>query len=259
MELYGIGVDVSSEEEDELNILSDVSLDESDYPLHNDALLSALYLDQPPRSDAAMGPEKSDLVSLQAGEKDLQMEERSAENPCEKSEKLVDENEPSSPTKNETFKLSSKLTEEQQQSVAAAVLPSDPQEVSESVTSGNSQRSKEKADSLTTLSSYFVKGQGSLEAAIVSAIGLEKLTRLGRVSSARITVGNLQIEPSFAKEILICQQEKKRTSKSGSSIPLPVQSTKRYSVHVHYTFKQSKHCVPGLGGVRNEATSYIML
>ena len=237
MELYGIGVDVSSEEEDELNILSDVSLDDFDYPLHNEALLSALCLDQPPRNDVTTGQEKNNLVSIHAGESGLQTEEKSTENPCGKLEQLivgVDKNEPSVPTKNEPFMLSSKLTEEQQ-SIAAAVLPSDSQEGSESVTSGCSQRSKEKTDSLTTLSSYFAKGQSSLEAVIVSAIGLEKLTRLGRVSSACITVGSLQIDPSFARDILTRQQEKKKTSKAGSSIPLPVHSTKRYSVC--YIFK----------------------
>jgi hypothetical protein len=240
--VYGVGIDVSSEEEDELNILSDVSLDESDYPLHNEALLSALYFDQPTTSGITAAVEQegsTDLASLHAGEGDLQtVGKKGAEEGGERSEQPVvdvDEKECSIPTKNEPFKLSSKLNEEQQ---STDILPSGtqqdgngPDQVSSvgSVISDSSQRSKEKTDSLTALSSYFIKGQSSLEAAIVSAIGIEKLTRLGRVGSARITVGSLQIEPSFAEEMLTQQQETKRMSKAGSSIPLPIHSTKRYS------------------------------
>lgn len=219
LELYGVGVDVSSEEEDELNVLSDVSLDDSDYPLHNEALLS-------------------NLMNLQSGEDDHQTEGNSIQNAEEKPVDN-DENEHSVPTKNEPFKLSSKLSEEQQSVAAVTDSPGSPQQdgtgseqVSSvrSVTSDSSQRSKE-TDSLTALSSYFVKGQSSLESAVVSAIGLEKLTQLGRVGSARITVGSLQVEPSFAEEILTQQQEKKRAGKSGSSIPMPLHSTKRYDTN----------------------------
>ena len=237
LELYGVGVDMSSEEEDELNILSDVSLDESDYPLHNEALLSALYLDHPPTSGVASEQERGGLVSLQAGQKDLQTKEKSVE-AGEKSEQRVvvdvGENVPLIPSKNEVFKLSSKLAQEEQ-SVTDTALPSGTQGGSSpenvchvgSVTSDHSQeRSKEKVDSLTALSSYFIKGQSSVEAAIVSTIGLEKLTQLSRVGSARITVGSLQVEPSFAREILTRQQEKKRTGKAGTGLPLPINSTK---------------------------------
>ena len=248
LQLYGVGIDVSSEEEDELNILSDVSLDESDYPLHNEVLLSALYFNQPTVSGVAAEQERNNLVSLQAGQKDIQTERKGVEEAGERSEQLavdVDENEPSVPTKSEPFKVLSKLSEEQQSVTAASDLPSGtqegngPEQVSSvgSMTSDSSQRSKEKIESLTALSSYFVKGQSSLEAAIVSAIGLEKLTQLGRVGSARITVGSLQIEASFAKEVLTQQQENKRAGKTGSSIPLPIHSTKRYKLYQYRAFK----------------------
>ena len=71
LELYGVGIDASSEEEDELNILSDVSLDESDYPLHNEVLLSALYFDQPTTTSGVTAEQGTNLVSLQAREGDL--------------------------------------------------------------------------------------------------------------------------------------------------------------------------------------------
>ena len=241
LELYGVGVDVSSEEEDELNVLSDVSLDDSDYPLHNEALLSALYFDRPTASDVTAEQEETNLMNLQSGEDDHQTEGNSIQNAEEKPVDN-DENEHSVPTKSEPFKLSSKLSEEQQSVAAVTDSPGSPrqdgtgsEQVSSvrSVTSDSSQRSKEKTktDSLTALSSYFVKGQSSLESAVVSAIGLEKLTQLGRVGSACITVGSLQVEPSFAEEILTQQQEKKRAGKSGSSIPMPLHSTKRYDTN----------------------------
>ena len=247
LELYGVGIDTSSEEEDELNILSDVSLDESDYPLHSEVLLSALYFDQPTTTSGATAEQEgTNLVNLQAREGDLQTEEGKEAGERRSEQLIVDsgENECSVPTKTEAFKLSSKLSEEQQDIAAATdLLPSGtqkdgnggPEKVSSvgSMTSDSSQRIKEKTDSLTALSSYFVKGQSSLEEAIVSAIGLEKLTQLGRVGSARITVGSLQIEPSFAKEILTQQQEKKRAGKTDSNVPLPIHSTKRYrTVHI---------------------------
>lgn len=238
LELYGVGVDVSSEEEDELNVLSDVSLDDSDYPLHNEALQSALYFDRPTASGVTAEQEETNLMNLQSGEDDHQTKGNGIQNAEEKPVDN-DENEHSVPTKNEPFKLSSKLSEEQQSIAAVTDSPGSPQQdgtgseqVSSvrSVTSDSSQRSKE-TDSLTALSSYFVKGQSSLESAVVSAIGLEKLTQLGRVGSARITVGSLQVEPSFAEEILTQQQEKKRAGKSGSSIPMPLHSTKRYDTN----------------------------
>lgn len=243
LELYGVGVDVSSEEEDELNLLSDVSLDESDYPLHNEGLLSALYFDQPTTSGVTAEKEGANLASLQAGEDNLPIEGKGVMNTKEKVDQLVVDNndgsEHSVPTKNEPFRLSSKLSEEQDGVAATKDLSSGPRdgngpEQVSSVGSGSPQRSKEKTDSLTALSSYFTKGQSSLEAAMVSAIGLEKLTQLGRVGSARITVGSLQIEPSFAEEILTQQQEKKRMGKTVSSIPLPVHSIKRYDAHLYH-------------------------
>ena len=249
-ELYNVGVDLSSEEEDEVGILSDVSLNEPDYPLHDDALISALYLGHSPMTGAATEQEKRSLteVSLQVRQKDLQTEEEDVEKADERPEQSIaklHEDEPLFLSTGGTFKLASKLTKEQRSVSATAVSPYDLQQgnghnsisSAESATTERSlQRGKEKPDSLTTLSSYFVRGRGSLEAAIVSAIGLEKLTQLGRVGSVRITVGSLEIVPSFAKEILARQPEKKeRVGKAGpSNIPLPIHSSRRCDLRTSY-------------------------
>ena len=250
------GVDINTSSEEDCDISGDVSLDESDYPLHNEVLLSALYsLDHPECTGG--GAEHHDHshppdggVHLDKPETDdvmnLQEEEGGGR---AKSEQLkIDKDASPFPANTKPPKLSSKLFS-QRQTVAAMAVPSVSQEgggkmqeedgsdmvsnVGGSVTSSCGQKSKEKTDSLATLSSYFVKGQGSLEAAIVSAIGLERLTQLGRVGSARITIDSLQIGPSFAQQILTHHRLKKKTGQAGSNIPVPTNSSKRYSIS-HY-------------------------
>lgn len=219
LEFHGVGVDVSSEEEEEdLIISSDVSLDESDIPLHSDILLSAEQSQDGPASGVDPESEGSGLVGLKVGARPAQV--------------IIDERQATVPAEFEPSKLSSKLSH--QQNVASTSLPSDSQTRDEpakasrvgSAASSHDRLGKVKTDSLTTLSSYLAKDHNSLETAIVSAIGLEKLTQLGRVGSARITMGSLKLEPSFIRQILT-QHTEKRVGKAHSSILLPTHSTKR--------------------------------
>lgn len=236
LKVCGIDVEISSEEEYDVNdVLSDVSLDESDYPLHNEQLLSALYSLGPPHSttDGVCPEDEGEcLVNVEEQEEKRATTEQSEIN---KSPPLVP------PPKTEPPKLASKLSKKQQQSTPAMTgathAPnregelSEPDMVSnvESVTLTHSQQSKVKTDSLTKLSAYFVKGQSALETEIVSAIGLERLTQLGRVGSARLTVASVQMEPSFARQILTQHRERKKKTVHaiGSNVPLPSHSTKR--------------------------------
>ena len=220
--VHDLDVVLSSDEE---HILSDVSLDESDYPLHNGALVSALHsLDQPPPATG---------TTDNHGEPDLtkQGEEKMAKS----EDSTVSERQPSLPTSSEgTTKLSSKLS---QDTTVASVTCEQPRDTGSedketspgSVSSSHAhyQDSKTKTDSLTTLSSHFVKGQSSLEAAILSAIGLDRLTQLGRVGSARITIGDLRLEAWHIRVMLTQHKEKTRVGKPVSSIPPPAHSTKR--------------------------------
>ena len=227
----GIDINTSSEEEYGMdNILSDISLDESDYPLHDAALLSALYsLDTTqPTSGSGGGhkPERQRMVSF-----DKEEEEDGV-----KTEEVVGDKINSSVSdKDESQKLSSKLSRERRVKDAALSVGGLEEGGADKVTTAvepvspsHTHQTKAKTDSLTTLSSYFVKGQSSLETAIVSAVGLEKLTHLGRVSSVRLTVDSLKIEPSFAKQILTQNRGKKSTFKAGSNVGIPpAYATKR--------------------------------
>lgn len=57
----------------------------------------------------------------------------------------------------------------------------------------------------------------SLESAILRSVGMEKLTRLGRVTSARVMVENLQLDTSAVESI--CSTHRKKAS---SRIPQPL-------------------------------------
>ena len=246
-DLMACGVDINTSSEEDYDILDDVSLDESDYPLHSEALLSALYSLDHPQSTGGEADHHSHPHPIGSGlldkpEKDVQMNLQE-EKEDERAKSGIDKNGHPIPAKTEPPKLSSKLSS-LGQSVTTTAVPTGFQKGGEnmqergrsdvvsnvggSVTSSRGQRNKEKTDSLTTLSSYFVKGRGSLEAAIVSAIGLERLTQLGRVGSARITIDSLQIDPSSAQQILTHHREKKKTGQDGSNIPVPTNSSKRY-------------------------------
>ena len=229
----GIDINTSSEEEYGMdNILSDISLDESDYPLHDAALLSALYsLDGTQPTSGSGGGHKSERQRMVSFNKEEEEEEDGV-----KTEEVVGDKINSSVSdKDESQKLSSKLSRERRVKDAALSVGGLEDGGADKVTTAvepvspsHSHQTKAKTDSLTTLSSYFVKGQSSLETAIVSAVGLEKLTQLGRVSSVRLTVDSLKIEPSFAKQILTQNRGKKSTFKAGPSVPIPpAYATKR--------------------------------
>ena len=252
-DLLACGIDINTNSDEDCHISSDVSSDESDYPLHNEALLSALYslnnphpasgevngLNHPKLSGVSVNlyePDSHHLTSLQ--------EERGEIGEKASKVAMVTEDQSSTAADKKPPKLSSKLSSLEQAVIATAVSgvsqesddmfrkgvePDKDSNASSSVASTHGQGDKAKPDSLATLSSYFVKGQGSLESAMVSAIGLEKLTQLGRVGSARITVGSLKIDPSFAQQVLTQRRETKRNGQAGSNIPLPSHSTKRYT------------------------------
>lgn len=86
-----------------------------------------------------------------------------------------------------------------------------------------------KTDSMSTLSSHF-SGR-SLESAIVSSVGMERLTCLGRVTSARVSVDGLELDTSAVDDILASSRQKKKSSKSGLKMASSqVESSTRYSI-----------------------------
>ncbi len=67
----------------------------------------------------------------------------------------------------------------------------------------------------SSASSLFGLQDRTLESAIVQAVGMERLTRLGRVTSARVVVETLQLDPSALDTIHSLQRKKKgRTTDS---------------------------------------------
>ena len=78
-----------------------------------------------------------------------------------------------------------------------------------------------RTDSLSTLSSFMGRHDKSLESAILSLIGMEKLTKLGRVSSARVRIERLHVDHSAIDSVYAIQRKKKAASK----LPLPVQQS----------------------------------
>jgi len=83
-----------------------------------------------------------------------------------------------------------------------------------------------KTDSLSTLSSFMGRHDRSLETAILRLIGMEKLTKLGRVNSARVRIECLQVDYSAVQNIRSVQKRKT------ASAPLPELSCAR-CLHSH--------------------------
>ena len=94
---------------------------------------------------------------------------------------------------------------------------SPPSQNQESEVEGSSDR----IDSWSSLS-LFGRQDKALEATILQAVGMEKLTRLGRVTSARVAVERLQLDANAAKEM----QRRKRVSKTPQHAVVP---SSRYS------------------------------
>ena len=80
------------------------------------------------------------------------------------------------------------------------------------VSSARSHRDGMKTESISTLSSHF-SGR-SLESTIVNSVGMEKLTHLGRVTTARVSVDALELDTSVVDDILTSSQRRKNKRNS---------------------------------------------
>ena len=170
--------------------VDDISLTEPDYPLHNkDLLARLLYEDhgEPPTVDTTPlctdSNKGNDTATL---DNPPQVTSVDAE-PSQKS--ATDDTLPQgSPLHNDhandfpSSKLSSKLAQEASQSG-------------------------------TTLSSYLGSGERSLESSIVRALGMEKLTSMGRVSRARVCVESLEVETALMDQVLSQRQSERNDKK----------------------------------------------
>ena len=73
--------------------------------------------------------------------------------------------------------------------------------------------------SVTSLSSLFgEQSAASLEEDIARNVGLEQLTRLSRATCVRVVVGNLQVEPTALRSIIVTHTTA-TTKKNQSSVP----------------------------------------
>ena len=93
------------------------------------------------------------------------------------------------------------------QSIPSEQTGSQQYQVSETL---SSELEAGQTDSLSTLSSFMGRHDRSLETAILRLIGMEKLTKLGRVNSARVQIECLQVDHSAVQNIHAVQKKKKR-------------------------------------------------
>lgn len=100
--------------------------------------------------------------------------------------------------------------------------------------------SSDRIDSWSSLS-FFGRQDKALEATILQAIGMEKLTRLGRVTSARVTVEHLQLDASAAKNI----QRRKKISGTLQ----PVVPSSRYIAICQHSLVCKAHSMMAVGQV----------
>ncbi len=187
---------------------SDISMDESDYPLRDGSLLQQLLY-----SGEAVGG----LTDKRSGE-GLQMENVSPiVRPGE------DESCPPLPSRAET---------DESVPVTGSGPPAQPSTAPDptskplhvpstaSLTQGSSAAaSTGTTDDWSSVSSLFGLKDRSLESAIVQAVGMEKLTRLGRVTSARVVVESLQLDPAALETIHSLQRRKKSRRVEVSRVP----------------------------------------
>lgn len=72
------------------------------------------------------------------------------------------------------------------------------------------------AESVSSLASFFTSGQKSaesVESVVLHSVGMERLTRLGRVTSVRVTVEKLQLAP-MGIEVVKSQEKNKKLSRA---------------------------------------------
>ena len=68
------------------------------------------------------------------------------------------------------------------------------------------------AESISSLASFFTSGQKSVESVesvVLHSVGMERLTKLGRVTSVRVTVEKLQLAPVGIEVVKSFQEDKK--------------------------------------------------
>lgn len=203
----------ASPSSDEDVIESDLSMNESDYPLRNESLLQKLlYSDQPPAGHANGKP--YDVLEKAQVEEPPPLEDDSTKAGSDGTVPVSTAN--GTPTQSIT---------------STAVIPTskpphEPPTTSATHTSSRaaSTTTTNTTDDWSSISSLFGSQDRTLESAIVQAVGIEKLTRLGRVTSARVMIESLQLDPSALDRIHSLQRKTKGRI-VGSQIPWSAETT----------------------------------
>lgn len=196
-ELVCLGVSSGEDSEDDIIAgLDDISVAESDYPLHDQHLLAKLLYDEDYTATSHKPLEADCRHDIDPSPPDLNVEEN------QDIPKDIPQPQASLDSKSHT----------QEQKLTSKVTIKDP------------------LSSRTALSSYLGSGEKSLEGSIVRNLGLQKLTELGRVSRARVAVKSLSVETGLVHRVLTQRGNKLTSRETRSLFPLSGASTAaRYS------------------------------
>ena len=231
-ELICLGI--SSDEDDSDGIvlgLDDISVTETDYPLHDKDLLSKLLYGGDREVDPVGDMDKDRNITASDGVNELGVDTQATPKPTvrdtnSKHNPLSDgvvlqsrhERESSHPTPPGAHPLQTQAPNTEV--LPATKLTSKLSTMKKNGSGTDLNSGDDNGSSLTTLSSYLSLGERSLESVIVRSLGVERLTRLGRVTRARVCIDTLEVDCALVDKVVDQRQTKRTGSRHKSQIPL---------------------------------------
>lgn len=188
----------------------ELSVNESDYPLHDSSLLEKLLYS---RTDHNASPSGQPLPIGQKPPSDkTQLSDWQPSAPEQRLPPSVPMATLSEPS------LSDVHSREERQSSATPPPPATSR--GHEVTAHAEEEELAATESWSSISSLFGGHSKALEAAILKAIGMERLTRLGRMTAARIVVDTLSLDLESVQKVHTLRSKKKARSATASASEL---------------------------------------
>lgn len=239
-ELICLGL--SSDEDDSVGVVlgvDDISVTETDYPLRDKDLLSKLLYGGDREVETERDKDKDRNITASEGDPTNELGVDAQATPKDTDRKLSlltdgvvlhskNEKGSSQMSPPEALPLQTQAPNtESEKSFPATKLTSKLSSMKKNEPGTDLNSKDDNGSSLTTLSSYFSLGERSLESAIVRSLGVERLTRLGRVTKARVCIDTLEVDCALVDKVVDQRQTRRSGSRHKSQIPLPRGSTGR--------------------------------
>ena len=226
--------ELSSDEEGGV-VPSELSMNESDYPLYDRSLLEKLVYSReadPANKPLSTSSPRGDSVGSVDDSKPPTSTQAGALDDHAPSTIPLSDHAPSTvPLSDHAPSAAPTRTEGQS---SAAPLPSVPRPLSPASSSTATPTAESElpaTKSWSSISSLFGGHSKALEEAILRAVGMESLTKLGRVTTARVIIAELSLDLSSVEKILALQLGKRARKDEIGASKFTTMSLSRFVVH----------------------------